>query len=147
MASAQVRSSIWGMVRFLIRAVIFLVSAALGLLVASWILDDVTVNATGFTVAVVIFAVAQSVLSPFIAKMTARNAPAFLGGIGLVSTYVALLIASLVSDGLEITGVQTWILATLIVWLVTALATLFLPMIFIRKKIDAKRKPTQIPPI
>ncbi|WP_093184041.1 phage holin family protein [Sanguibacter gelidistatuariae] len=135
------------MVRFLIRAVIFLVSAALGLLVASWILDDVTVNATGFTVAVVIFAVAQSVLSPFIAKMTARNAPAFLGGIGLVSTYVALLIASLVSDGLEITGVQTWILATLIVWLVTALATLFLPMIFIRKKIDAKRKPTQIPPI
>lgn len=135
------------MVRFLIRAVIFLVSAALGLLVASWILDDVTVTAAGFTVAVVVFAVAQSVLAPFIAKMTARNAPAFLGGIGLVSTYVALLIASIVSDGLSISGVQTWVLATLVVWLVTALATLFLPMIFLRSKLEARRKPTRIPQV
>ena len=132
---------------FLIRAVIFLVSAALGLLVASWVLDDVTVSSTGFAVAVVVFAVAQSVLSPFIAKMTARNAPAFLGGIGLLSTYVALLIASLVSDGLEISGVQTWILATLIVWLVTALATFLLPMVFLRNKVDERRTTPRVPPV
>ena len=135
------------MVLFLIRAVIFLVSAALGLLVASWVLDDFTVSTTGFGVAVVVFAVAQSVLSPFIAKMTARNAPAFLGGIGLLSTYVALLIASLFSDGLEISGVQTWILATLIVWLVTALATLLLPLIFLRNKVEDKRTTPQVPPV
>ena len=136
------------MVRFLIRVVIFLVSAALGLLVASWILDDFTLTTTGFALTVVIFAIAQSVLAPFIAKMTNRYAPAFLGGIGLVSTYVALLIASLVGGGLEITGVQTWILATLIVWLVTALATLVLPLIFIRNKVQgkqAKRGAPQIP--
>ena len=127
------------MVRLLIRAVIFLVSAALGLLVASWILDDFTVTTTGFALTVVVFAIAQSVLAPFIAKMTNRYAPAFLGGIGLVSTYVALLIASIVGDGLQIDGVQTWILATLIVWLVTALATLVLPMIFIRNKVQGKQ--------
>lgn len=135
------------MVRFLIRTVIFLLSAALGLLVASWILDDFTVSTTGFVVVAVVFAIAQSVLAPFIAKMTARYAPAFLGGVGLVSTYVALLIATIVGDGLQITGVQTWILATLIVWLTTALATLILPMIFIRNKVEGKRKPTQIPPV
>ncbi|WP_066461762.1 phage holin family protein [Sanguibacter suarezii] len=138
------------MVRLLIRAVIFLVSAALGLLVASWILDDFTVTTTGFALTVVIFAVAQSVLAPFIAKMTNRYAPAFLGGIGLVSTYVALLIASLVGDGLQIDGAQTWVLATLIVWLVTALATLILPMIFIRNKVQGrqgKRDNPQVPQV
>ena len=138
------------MVRFLIRALIFVLSAALGLLVASWILDDFTVTSTGFALTVVIFAIAQSVLAPFIAKMTNRYAPAFLGGIGLVSTYVALLIASIVGDGLQITGVQTWILATLIVWLVTALATFVLPMIFIRDRVQGrqgKRDTPQVPQI
>lgn len=127
------------MVRFLISAVIFLGSAALGLWVASLVLEDFVLTWQGFLVTVLVFAAAQSVLSPFIAKMTARSAPAFLGGIGLVSTFVALLIASLIGDGLEISGWQTWVLATLIVWLVTALATVLLPLIFVRKAIDKRR--------
>ena len=127
-------------VRFLIRAVIFLGSAALGLWVASLVLDGFTLTWQGFLVTVLVFAAAQSVLSPFIAKLTARNAPAFLGGVGLVSTFVALLVATLVSDGLGIDGWQTWILATLIVWLVTALATVLLPLVFLRKAIDRSAK-------
>jgi hypothetical protein len=59
--------------------------------------------------------------------------PAFLGGVGLVSTFVALLIASVVASGLVITGWQTWLLATLVVWLVTALATVTLPLLFLRR--------------
>ena len=62
----------------------------------------------------------QGVLSPFIAKITARHARAFLGGVGLVSTYLALLVASLFAGGLIISGWQTWILATMVVWLVTS---------------------------
>lgn len=127
------------MIRILLRTVIFVGSAALGLLAAWLILPDFTVTLSGFLVSVVIFALAQSILSPFIAKMTARNAPAFLGGIGLVSTFVALLIASIFTGGLVISGIQTWVMATLIVWLVTALATLFLPMILIKDKIERKR--------
>ena len=135
------------MVRILIRAVIFLVSAALGLLVASWLLDDFVVTSSGFVTTVVVFALAQSILAPFIAKMTNRYAPAFLGGIGLLSTYVALLIATIVGDGLQITGAQTWILATLIVWLVTALATLLLPLIFLRNKVASTRQNTTLPKV
>lgn len=127
------------MVRFLIRAVIFLGSAALGLWVASLVLEDFVLSWQGFLVTVLVFAAAQSVLAPFIAKMTARAAPAFLGGIGLVSTFVALLLASLIGDGLEISGWQTWILATLIVWLVTALATVLLPLVFFRNAVDKAR--------
>ncbi|WP_454043375.1 hypothetical protein [Cellulosimicrobium sp. Marseille-Q8652] len=127
------------MVRFLIRVLILLASVALGLLVASWVIDGVVLTAAGFTVAVAVFTVAQAVLSPFIAKMTARYAPAFLGGIGLVSTFVALLIASAFGDGLRIEGgVVPWILATLVVWLVTALATFLLPMFFLKEKLGDK---------
>ena len=121
------------MVRFLIRTAIFLGSAALGLWVASLVLDGFTLTWQGFLVTVLVFAAAQSILSPFITKLAARNAPAFLGGVGLVSTFAALLIASVVANGLVITGWQTWILATLVVWLVTALATVTLPLLFLRR--------------
>ncbi|WP_345761017.1 phage holin family protein [Diaminobutyricibacter sp. McL0608] len=127
------------MVRLLIRIAIFLVSAALGLLVASWLLPGFGLTAEGFLITIVVFAVVQGVLSPFIAKIAAQHARAFLGGVGLVSTFVALLIASLFAGGLNISGWQTWILATMVVWLVTSLATFFLPMVFLKKKVVAVR--------
>ncbi|GAA4624620.1 hypothetical protein GCM10023113_14370 [Cellulomonas oligotrophica] len=122
------------MVRLLLRAVVFLASAALGLLAASALLDGFEVHPSGFVVAVLVFALAQSVLAPFIAKMANRYAPAFLGGIGLLSAFVALLLASTLTDGLTIEGVSTWVLASLVVWLVTALATFFLPFLVLREK-------------
>jgi len=135
------------MVRLLLRTLIFLLSATLGLLVASWLLPDVVLSVSGFIVTIVVFAVAQNVLSPFIMKITARNAPAFLGGVGLLSTFVALLISTLFTGGLHISGWQTWILATLIVWLVTALATFLLPMFLLKKTVNRARTPSTNLPI
>lgn len=123
------------MVRFLIRVVIFLASSAIGLLVADLVLSNFHLDAKSFIIDVVIFAVLQSVLSPFILKVTATNAPAIVGAVGLVSTYVALLITELVSSGFTITGAQTWLFATLIVWIVTMLATLLLPFIFVKRAV------------
>lgn len=127
------------MIRFLVRAAIFLASSAIGLLVAKLVLDDMTIDATSFLAVVVIFAVLQSVLAPFIAKVTARNAPALLGATGLISTFLALLVADVVSDGMSITGASTWLLATLIVWLVTMLATLLLPIILVKAGVENAR--------
>lgn len=122
------------MVRFLLRIAIFLGSSALGLLVAAWLVPGVSVSASGFVAAVVIFAVAQGVLSPFFLKMANRYASAFLGGIGLVSTLVALVLASVFTRGLSISGIGSWIAATVVVWLVTAVATVALPALFLKKK-------------
>ncbi|MCV7202270.1 phage holin family protein [Mycolicibacterium peregrinum] len=122
------------MVRFLLRIAIFLGSSALGLLVAAWLVPGVSVSAWGFVAAVVIFAVAQGVLSPFFLKMANRYASAFLGGIGLVSTLVALVLASVFTRGLSISGIGSWIAATVVVWLVTAVATVALPALFLKKK-------------
>lgn len=127
------------MVIFLIRVAIFLGSAALGLWVASLVVDDLQVSASGFVTAVVVFTVVQAILTPFIAMMARKYASAFLGGIGLVSTFVALLVAQEFTDGLQITGgAATWIATVVIVWLVTALATWLLPFVFLRKRLQAR---------
>ena len=131
------------MITFLIRAAIFVVSAALGLIVADLILPGFFLHWNdwwGFVLAVVIFAVLQSVLAPWLFTITRRHANALIGGIGLVSTFVALLIAVVVpAAGIGIDGPVAWILGTLIVWLVTALATWLLPPLFIKKKVSAAR--------
>lgn len=123
------------MIRFLISAVTFIASAALGLWVTSLIVDGFELRLSGFVVTVLVFAVLQSILTPFIASMTQRYARALLGGVGLVSTFVALLIAQWLTAGLTITGVSAWIASTVLVWLVTALATLLLPLLFVKKKV------------
>lgn len=122
------------MIRFLLRIAVFLGSSAIGLLVASLIVPGVTLRPLGFITAVVIFTVAQAILSPFFLKMASRYASAFLGGIGLVSTLAALVLASLFSSGISIRGLGSWIAATVIVWLVTAIATLVLPVLVLKKK-------------
>lgn len=122
------------MVRLLIRTAVFLAAPALGLAVAALLLPGVRLTWQGFVLVVVIFALVQSLLAPVITKVAARRARAFLGGVGLISTFVALVLASWIADGLVITGVVTWLLATVIVWLITALATVLLPAVFLRER-------------
>lgn len=134
------------MIMFLIRALIFLVSAAVGLIAADLILPGFEIawdNWWGFILAIVIFAVLQSILAPWLVTVARRNAPVLLGGIGIISTLVALIVVVLIPGaGLSITDAISWILAPVIVWVVTALATLLLPMIFIKKKVEERRDDT-----
>lgn len=122
------------MIRFLIRVAIYVVTVALALLVASWLLPGFVLSLSGFLIAVAVFALAQSILTPFIVNMARKYAPAVLGGIGLVSAFVALLLASFFPGGIAITGIDTWVLASLIVWLITALGGWLLPLLFLRGK-------------
>lgn len=116
------------MKRMLVRVALFLGSVAVALLVA-WLLlgADFRVTVLGFLTAVIVFSVTQVAVSPVVDKLARRYAEPLLGGVGLISTFIALLVATLLSGGLRIHGVSTWIAATLIVWLVTALATLVVP--------------------
>lgn len=129
------------MIRIVVRTLLFLGSAAVGLLVAATVIDGVSVTVGGFILTVVIFAAVQSIITPFLAKFTARNAAAFLGGVGLLATWVALLVTSLVGNSLEIRGgVSTWIATTVVVWLATAVASLVLPFLLVRAGVDAARE-------
>ena len=127
------------MIRFLIRTAVSVAAAAVGLIVAAAILDRMELDAVSFIVVVVIFAAIGGLLGPFVAKTAMLSAPALMGGIGLVTTFVALLITDLVSDGLTIRGVTTWILATLIVWLASILASLLLPVLLVKAGVESLR--------
>jgi len=120
-------------IRALIRAAVWLGGAAIGLLVAKLILDDMTIDGGSFFFVVALFAVMQAILAPFAAKVTAQHASALLGGVGLLSTFAALLITAAASDGLSISGVDTWIFASLIVWIVTMLSSFLLPLLVAKR--------------
>ena len=126
------------MIRILIRAAVYLVSAALGIIVAGALLDGMTVHFAGFIVGLLVFTAAQLILGPFLSSLVSRNAEAFVGGVGLLSTFVALLLANLIgANGIQITGASTWISATVIVWLVTAIATVALPWILVKAGVQS----------
>jgi hypothetical protein len=82
----------------------------------------------GFVAAVAVFAVTQAILSLSILKLPHRYVPLFLGGSGLVSTIVALILASTSTHGLTVDGTAaSWLATTVVVWLVTTIAAITLP--------------------
>lgn len=122
---------------FVVRLIVFLGSAAIGLFVAQLVIGGVSVNWLPFLVVVVIFAILQAALAAVIAPFARDKAPALVGLVGLVSTFLALLISNLLLDGLDITGgALTWLWASLLVWVVTLLATLLLGRFLGRPKTD-----------
>lgn len=125
--------------RFLLTLVVSFAANALGLLVAATLLEGMSVSGTAFVIAVGIFTLVAAVVGPMIRQAAVKNAQALLGGTALVVTFVGLLVTSLLSDGLRIEGVSTWVLATVIVWVAALLATLVLPLIFVKKAVEEQR--------
>jgi uncharacterized membrane protein YvlD (DUF360 family) len=123
-------------IRLLVRTVLALLGNALGLWIASLILDDMSISGTAFVLAVVIFTVLTVVLQPLITKVAMQNVPALQGSSALVTTLLALVITDLASDGLSISGAITWVLATIIIWLVTMLAAVLLPMFLFKELLE-----------
>jgi cytochrome c biogenesis factor len=128
-------------IRLVVRTVIVLLGNAVGLIVCSLALDDFEINATGFIVSLLIFTVAVALMTPFLSSVMQRNrsTSAALGGVALISTFVALVITDLLSDGLEISGVGTWIAATVIVWLGSLIAVFVLPYLGLKKYLEEQR--------
>ncbi len=127
------------MIRFAINLVATVVLAGIALLVAAAVIPGVHVQPRGFVVAVLVFAAAQAILSPFVFNMARKYASAMLGGIGLVSTLLALFLASRFSGGLTIDGATAWIVAPIIVWIVTALGGWIVVGLVLRRWLDRRR--------
>jgi hypothetical protein len=72
--------------------------------------------------------------------MALSKAPALRGGVALIATLVGLILTSLISDGLSISGALTWIEATVIVWIISLIGVWLLPIIFVKKKVEENRR-------
>jgi putative membrane protein len=101
---------------WLLRAGLAAAANAITLLIAAAVLDRFEINALPFIVAVAIFTLAVIFIKPLIESVAGKYARGATWLAGLVTTYIALLLADILSDGIQIEGVGTWILATLIVW-------------------------------
>lgn len=128
------------MVRLLVRTLIVLLGNAVGLIVASLVFSGFEINATSFIVALIIFTLAFAILTPFIVSVLRRNnsSSAALGGVALISTLAALVITDVFSDGLSISGIGTWIGATVVVWLVSLIAVWILPFLGLKKYLESR---------
>ena len=133
------------MVRFLIATGIRLLANAIGLIVAALILDGMSITGIGFVIAVAIFTVSEILFEPLLTKMAIKNVPALRGGIALVTTFIGLIITVLLSrlfdlNAITISGVSTWFLATMIVWVAALLAGIILPIFLVKKAVDERRE-------
>ena len=128
------------MIRFLLSVAISIVSATVALLVAAGIVDGVRMQPAGFVVAVLVFTAAQAILAPFVFNLARKYASAVLGGIGLVSTFLALLVATMFPNGLHISGITAWVITPLIVWIITALGTWILGIFIIKRWWEKRRQ-------
>jgi hypothetical protein len=131
-APAHSDSPLASAVIILLRAFVLLASWAIGLLVAAWIVPRVSLSVPGFIVAVAIFAVTQTILSFAILKLPHGCASLLLGGTGLALTIVALILASVLTHGLTIDGMASWLATTVVVWLMTTIGAITLPELRIR---------------
>ncbi|HSE81369.1 MAG TPA: hypothetical protein VLA87_06685 [Gaiellaceae bacterium] len=127
------------MIRLLVRLLVVVAANAVGLLVAAAVLNGMELDAGGFILALIIFTVVFALMTPFLASQLRRRNSAAIGGVALIATFVALLVTDLLSDGLTIEGVGTWIAATVIVWLASLLAAFILPFLGLRKFMEERR--------
>lgn len=124
------------MIRFLVRTGVMLLANAIGLLVASVVLDSFEVNGVAFVTAVVIFTVALGLMTPFLANQLRKRQSSALGGVALIATLVSLVITDLISDGFTIEGLGTWIAAAVIVWAASLFAAFILPFLGLKKYLE-----------
>jgi len=128
------------MIRLLVRTLIAVAANAVGLIVASVVLDGFSINVASFIVAVVIFTIVFAVLTPFLAVQLRRLGNGAIGATALIATLVSLVVTDLLSDGFSISGVGTWIAAAVIVWLAALVAAFVLPFLGLKKFLEDNRR-------
>ncbi len=124
--------------RFLYQIVAQIVLGAIALIVTHFALPGVTLHLAGFFIALGVFTLAHALFGPFVLNIAQRYAAPLAGGVGLVATVLALWVATLFTGGIEIHGVSSWVLAPIIVWLITALGGWLFMAFYVDKKLKRR---------
>lgn len=107
------------MPRFLVSWLLGLGANAIALILAALIFPGFTLTLQGFIIALLVFAVLSALLPWLVLKFLMRHAGSLIALSGLVGTFLALLVTSLLTSGLDIDGTWTWIGATLLIWIIS----------------------------
>lgn len=115
---------------------IVLASSALGIYAAGFLVSGFDVKLRGLLTATVVVTLSQMVLVPLVSKLVNNYVPLLAGGVGIISTVLGLFIASWLPNGITASSVSAWLIAGLVVWLVTGIASAILT--WVQSKQDAQ---------
>ncbi|TDL78080.1 hypothetical protein E2L08_12330 [Palleronia sediminis] len=120
------------MKRFTITALGYLAANGIGLLLAALLLPGFVIAPLGFVVAVLLFTVVQAVAGPAVTSLARNNMPELLGGIALVTIFLGLFVTASLLPTMQIGGISNWLAATLLIWIGSLAAAMFLRRHFAR---------------
>jgi putative membrane protein len=111
------------LVRWGIRLGASLAGVAVGIVLSVALLSDFSASTTAVVTATVVFWIVHLIVNFLALRVLVRQPSVALAGLlALASTIVALIIVNLIVSDLSIRGASTYILATLIIWITTAVA-------------------------
>jgi hypothetical protein len=98
-----------------------LVGIAVGIILSGAVLSRFSINATAVVEATLLFWVIHLVVQLLALRVLVHEpAIALAGLLALASTIVALIIVNAIVSGLTMHGIQTYVFATLIIWITTS---------------------------
>jgi uncharacterized membrane protein YvlD (DUF360 family) len=116
--------------RFLVAAVVYAVANAAAILFAAVVLGPgFEIGFAGFFLAVLIFTVVQALARPLLERLAAKQVPQLMGGVALVTVFLGLWVTDMATTDMSIDGLSNWLAATFIVWLVSVIVEILLPMV------------------
>ncbi len=111
------------LVRWAIRVGTSLVGIAIGIIVSSAVLSKFSIDATAVVEATLVFWLVHLVVQLVALRVLVHEPSVALAGLlALASTIVALIIVNAIVSGLKIHGFQTYVFATLIIWVATSIS-------------------------
>jgi hypothetical protein len=109
--------------RLAIRFACSLIGIAAGLLISDAVLSKFSLNATALVESTLLFWVIHLGVQLLALRVLIRQPSIALAGLlALGSTIVALIVVNAIVSGLTIHGFSTYVLATLIIWIATAIS-------------------------
>ncbi len=127
------------MLRLLASTCLYVLGNAIGIFVAAQVLPGFTIDFWSLLIVACVFTVIVVVMTPLLVKISIQHVPQMSGGVALVAILVGLIGTSMLSDGLSITGATTWILAPFIIWIISLIAGLVLPLFLFKKVLEKKK--------
>lgn len=129
------------LVRWAIRIGMGLAGAAAGLLVSAAVLSDLSISATALIEATVVFWLVHLAVQFLALRVLIRQPSVALAGLlAVASTTVALVIVTVVVPGLRVHGASTYLFATLIIWLTTAVADFIGQRMIRERRLDRREE-------
>jgi uncharacterized membrane protein YvlD (DUF360 family) len=107
-----------------LRILLSLAASAIGLVICALLLDDFEISVETFPFAVLLFGIANAIVEPIVAFALVRSLHAAIGLIALLANAFTLWLTDIVSTGIDVRGVGTFALATLVMWIVNVVLEL-----------------------